>query len=93
MTSKVLCAIWVNASEEIASIGRFWQFFLDKNASWLWMKWYELGLLLNKIKGIIVSGGQADVLVLMNIALCLTMFYKMDALTVLYINDESESLN
>lgn len=42
---------------------------------------------------IIVSGGQAEVLVLMNIALCLTVFYRMDALTVLYISDESESLN
>lgn len=41
------------------------------------------------IKEIIVSSGQAEILVLMNIALCL-MFYIMNALTVLYINNESE---
>lgn len=49
---------------------------------------------MKKIKEMmVVSSGQAGVLVLMNIALCLTMFYKVDALTVLYISDESESLN
>lgn len=49
MLSKVLCAIWMNASKEIASNGRFWEF---KNASWSWMKWYALQWLLKKIKEI-----------------------------------------
>lgn len=66
----------------------------DVDSHWLKMKWYEFGLLLKKIKEmIVVSSGQAGVLVLMNIALCLMMFYKVDALTVLYISNESESLN
>lgn len=45
---EVLCAIWMNTSEEIASIGRFWQFFLDRKCFlalnemiWIWVCYWK----------------------------------------------------